>query len=152
MGLSILLEQRCESQSLRKGCQMQERRNVDTQHDRAHMQEHIGVGVIVHKRWWDKVDDVRPLDGRMMNVELKAKPPIPLFIVDAPTAVKDVETKELFYDKLLSGVRRINRRIVLHSSPENSIQGWAKRRTSLNARSSAPTHMKAHACRKTTRR
>lgn len=41
-----------------------------------------------------------------MKVELKAKPPISLFIVDAPTAVKDVETKDAVYDVLLTEIRK----------------------------------------------
>ena len=70
------------------------------------MQEHVGVGVTIHKQWWGKVENVRPIDGRMVEVERKAKPPSVLYVVDAPTATHETETKEAFYDKLINEVRR----------------------------------------------
>ena len=49
-------------------------------------QEHIGVAIVVHRRWWDKFVDVRPINGRTIVAKLQTKPAITVVVVDAPHA------------------------------------------------------------------
>ena len=62
--------------------------------------EHIGGGFIVHKKWWNRLKDVRPINGRMMEVVLETTPETIMNIVDAPHAYKNEDEKDEFYEEL----------------------------------------------------
>ena len=62
--------------------------------------EHYGVAIMVHKRWWHNIQDVRPAGSRMMSLEIEAKPKTRIIAAYAPHAYRPQEEKESFYDEL----------------------------------------------------
>ena len=62
--------------------------------------EQAGCAIMVHKRLWHLIRDVRPLGGRMMKMILDTRPKTIVMAIYAPHAHHEIEVKEAFYDKL----------------------------------------------------
>ena len=63
--------------------------------------EHAGVAIVVHRKWWSKIKDVRPVNVRMMRAVFKTTPELNLAVVDAPHSFRESDEKETFYEELM---------------------------------------------------
>ena len=55
--------------------------------------ERAGCAIIIHRRLWNVINDVRPINGRLMKAELGTTPKMIVFSIYAPQACLETEIK-----------------------------------------------------------
>ena len=58
--------------------------------------EYAGCATIIHRRLWHLIDDVRPINGRIMKTTLSTAPKSMMFSVYAPQARTESEDNKMF--------------------------------------------------------